>query len=59
MINTPAATSSNTDKAHAIYVVICRPLSLSKAKAAYNDNKNMFITAHQMVHKSVRFHSST
>lgn len=59
MMITPAAINSNTDIVQAMYVAMCKPLSRRSAKAAYKDSKNMFITAHQIVHRSVRFHSKT
>jgi hypothetical protein len=34
-------------------------LSLKRANAAYTESKKMLITAHQIVHKSDLFHSTT
>ncbi len=59
MIKTPAAINNNIETTLAIYDAMWSPLSLRSAKAAYKDSKNKLITAHQIVHKSVLFHSST
>ncbi len=56
IISIPAATSKRTEITQAMYVASDNPLSLNKAKAAYNESKKMFMTAHQIVHRLLRFH---
>lgn len=51
IINIPAATSRRTETAQAMYVARAKPLSLNRAKAAYNESKKIFMTAHQIVHR--------
>ena len=59
IISIPAATSSRTEIAQPMYVASDSPLSLNRAKAAYNESKKIFITAHQIVHRLLLFHSTT
>ncbi len=59
IIKIPAAISKSTEIADVMYDAMCNPLSLKRANAAYTESKKMLITAHQIVHKSDLFHSTT